>query len=245
MSKSFGIIPCAGSQTRMNELTFAKELLPLFDGRPVVQHSIDCLRRATTKLVAVVNPKKIDLVRYLKSQSIMVLPYADSKGPIDSLFFAAQRFRQDFLFCLSDTYYYPEDVFVRLADSEPANVLGLFKSTSPERFDSVMSKAHSLGGSPHKSPKGRGLKPTTCPITQYASKVNPPLSPWIMGCGKLSLSSAKYIPAKSGEIIFEDLFKPMSKAKILYGLKLADSTFHDLGTPTHYIEYLLHRFPVK
>lgn len=227
MSDLYGLIPCAGRQTRMKELTFAKELLPLFDGRPVVQHSIDCLRRATPHITAIVNPNKKDLIRYFNQQSVTVIEYPGSKGPMDTIFHGAKKLGGDFLFCLSDTYYRPENTFIRLKDAKAPNVLGLFHSTTPERFDSVKTDTRLGPGQ----------------VTTYASKVTPAISPWVMGCGKLSLKTHRYFKDTGTEQIFDAFFQTVIKKDELYGLKLKDSSFYDLGTPDHYIEYLLNRFP--
>lgn len=219
--KYLGVLPCAGSQTRMQELYFAKELLPLFDGRPVIQHSIDCLRLATPDILAVVNPAKKDLLKFFKKQNIPTL-IAKTKGPIDTLRRAAKNVDCPILFALSDTYYQPNDVFVRLRQAKEANVIGLFRSSNPERFDSVTTSGNL--------------------ITNYTVKRNPPLSSWTMGCGKLEPDVFQYT-RKTDEIIFGNLFAPLTRLKLLHGLKFPKSNFYDLGTPHNYIEYLLHRFP--
>ena len=216
-----GVLPCAGSQTRLKELHFAKELLPLFDGRPVIQHSIDCLRLATPNLIAVVNPAKKDLLKFFKKQNIPVV-ITRTKGPIDTLHKAAKKVKTPILFALSDTYYEPSEVFVRLRENPHANVIGLFKAQYPERLDSVTLKG-SL-------------------VTNYTVKRDPPLSDWTMGCGKLDPQAFKHTRTGTEEIIFGNLFAPLTRLGLLYGLKFPHSSFFDLGTPHNYIEYLLHRF---
>lgn len=205
----------------MKELTFSKELLPLFDTRPVIQHSLDALRRTTSDIIAVVNPNKKDLIRYLKSQNVAIIK-ALTKGPVETLQIGAQKARQPILFALTDTYYQPEDVFVRLAEQPEPNVVALFDSPTPERFDSVVVKG--------------------TVVTHYAVKVTPPLSRWTMGCGKLSPAAFVHTDP-SGEIIFGNLFIPLTQKRQLHAIKLKASRFFDLGTPEYYIEYLLHRFP--
>lgn len=233
MEKLLGVLPCAGSQTRMQELTFSKELLPLFDGRPVIQHSIDALRLATPHLRASVHPKKKDLARYLKKQGVEVLFEKEPHGLPTSIAFASRGHTGSILFALPDTYYEPLSCFKQLAASPHPNLIGLFNSGTPERFDSVKLKQNL--------------------ITRYAVKVDPPLSPFTMGCGKLSPSAVALLdPGSKGahdpgsssfELIFGSLIQPLVSKKQLFGLPFPHSKFFDLGTPTHYIEYLLHRFP--
>lgn len=219
-----GVLPCAGQQSRMQELVFSKELLPLFDSRPVIQHSIDALRQTTNDLLAIVHPKKKDLVRYLKKQNVNLI-VATTNGPYSTLKLAAEKTTTPFLFALTDTYYQPENVFTQLAAHPKPNVLGLFDSGTPERFDSVRLQGQQ--------------------IVSYAVKIDPPLSPWTMGCGKLSpqtFKSTGQLPEQA-EPIFGHLLIPLAQQGSLYGIRLKDSRFFDLGTPHNYIEYLLHRFP--
>lgn len=226
-----GILPCSGSQTRMRELSFSKELLPLFDGRPVIQHSIDALRQATPHLRAAVHPQKKDLARYLKSQGVEVLIEARPRGLPASIAFAASRHPGPVLFCLPDTFYTPQTVFLKLKHTPHLNVLGLFKASHPDRFDSVLFNSQNL-------------------ITRYRVKVDPPLSSYTMGCGKLSPEAIDlFDPGSSDEpgsahpeLIFGNLIQPLIKQRQLYGLPLSRSAYFDLGTPGSYIEYLMHRY---
>lgn len=224
MSEILGVLPCAGNQIRMRELVFAKELLPLFDGRPVVAHSIDALRLVTPHIVAIVNPKKKDLIAYLKRRRIEVI-VETSEGLPSSIARCALSYHQPTLFCLPDTYYRPKNVFVQLVKHPAKNLLGLFESGTPERFDSVYLKGD-------------------C-IVHYAVKTNPPLSPWTMGCGKLSPETLNYLrrpAANHVETVFGDCIMPLVQLKKIFGLKLKHSRYYDLGTPSHYIEYLIKRF---
>lgn len=227
MTHIIGLLPCSGKQTRMQELVFSKELLPLFDSRPVIQHSIDALRRVTPNLRASVYPKKKDLIRYLKNQGVTVIPEPTPYGLPTSIAMAASNTNAAaYIFALPDTYYEPEDCFSHLINHGSSNVLGLFASGTPERFDSVQ-----LAGDL---------------IKKYAVKVDPPLSSWTMGCGKLSAEGIRYLaaqPSNHSELIFGNLIQPLIKKKQLFGLTFPQSHYFDLGTPTSYIEYLIHRYP--
>ena len=181
------VLPCAGNQTRMKELVFSKELLPLFDGRPVIQHSIDALRLVTPEIIAIVNPKKTDLIEYLKKQHIHIHAQKPLGLPVN-IATAAKSKNTTLLFALPDTYYQPADIFIRLIEHREPNVIGLFQSKHPENFDSV------------RTYKDR--------ITQYAVKIDPPLSSWTMGCGKLSpqaIDLLKHAPKSTKEPIFGHL----------------------------------------
>jgi dTDP-glucose pyrophosphorylase len=207
----------------MHELVFAKELLPLFDGRPVIKHSIDALRRITSDLLAIVNPNKKDLIKYLKTQSISFIR-TTSTGLPHSIHIGAKDHQRSILVALPDTFYQPEGVFVELAHHPKPNVIGLFRSSHPDRFDSVKT----LGDR----------------ITRYAIKTNPPLSPWTMGCLKLSPETIKLLKPRTttSEPLLGDYLQPLIKQHLLHALKLKSSSYFDLGTPSSYIEYLLTRF---
>ena len=223
-SDIIGILPCAGRQNRMKELVFAKELLPLFDGKPVIQHSIDALRRVTAHLIAVVNPKKKDLITYLKDQNIQVILDPHPQGLPDGIYKGIRPCRH-FLFALPDTYYQPEDAFVRLVDHPQDNVIGLFLSNSPQNFDSV------------RTYKDR--------ITAYQVKVDPPLSPWTMGCGKLAYPHRLLLappPRSDSEHLLGTALDRLVGQKLLYGIKYPDSLYFDLGTPRSYMDYIVNRF---
>lgn len=217
-----GVIPCAGKQVRMKELRFSKELLPLFDGRPVIQHSIDALKLVTSNIIAVTNPNKKDLMRYLEKKKIDIIIEKKPVGLPTSI--AQVRIKQGvILFALPDTYFEPIDVFKRLAGHRRENVVGLFDSGKPELFDSVKMK---------KDGK----------ITKYAVKINPPLSKWTMGCGKLSPTAMQLLrrkPVNNQEVLFGDTIQPLVRKGELYGITLPDSKYQDLGTPERYIEFLL------
>lgn len=210
----------------MKELVFSKELLPLFNGQPVIKHSIEALYKATSHIVASVHPKKKDLIRYLKKYNVKIRLEPQPHGLPTSIAYAASNHPGPILFALPDTYYQPKNVFKQLAKHPQENVVGLFKSAHPERFDSIKLNL-----------KGQ--------ITGYAVKVDPPLSPWTMGCGKLSAQAVSLLrarPTSSSEYIFGQLIQPLVKQKALFGLKLEPSLYFDLGTPGSYIEYLMHHY---
>lgn len=210
----------------MSELVFSKELLPLLDGRPVVQHSIQAMRQVTDELVAFVNYRKTDLIAYLTNQGVHVVTGVSKSLP-ESIYRAAQAVG-DFdtlLFALPDTYYGPDDVFVQLAAHQEPNVLGLFETSTPERYDSV------------RMYRDR--------IVDYVVKQKPALSSWTMGCGKLSNDAMAVINPEGSnkdEPLLGDGLSRLAKDKQLYGIRLQDSQYHDLGTPETYITYVLERF---
>jgi NDP-sugar pyrophosphorylase family protein len=219
----------------MKELVFAKELLPLFDGRPVIQHSIDALRRVTPHVVAVVNPKKRDLITYLQSQDIAVILDPDPQGLPDGIVKGVKPCRH-ILFALPDTYYQPEDAFIQLVEHPQDNIIGLFQSTTPETFDSVKTTVPSSAQTLTRS--------NAQLITRYAVKLDPPLSSWTMGSGKLSYQAARLLtPPKNfkTEYLLGDALNRLVKQKNLYGIKFKNSQYHDLGTPRSYMEYIVKR----
>ena len=221
MSKYIGILPCAGSQKRFSRLAFSKELLPLADGSPVISHTIKAMRKVTYKIAALVHPHKLDLIDYLKSKGVIVIEKESTGLPI-SILQVAKKFPHDALFGLPDTYYKPTSVYKQLTLHQGPNVLGLFESGSPEKYDSVKTKKDLA--------------------VDYAVKVSPPLSKWTMGCGKISKSMAERLWREKSKSPNEHIFGDMIYKHVRYGrfhaIKFRNSQYQDLGTPESYQEFI-------
>lgn len=148
----WGIIPAAGTGSRIQPLAFSKELLPVgshFDAdverpRAVSEYLVErMLRAGVTNICFVVSPGKADIMEYFGGNAgtahicYTVQPHA--AGLCDAIFRALPLIRpeDDVAIGLPDTIWFPEDGIAQL----PANKLAflLFPVSHPERFDSLVS----------------------------------------------------------------------------------------------------------
>ena len=146
----WGIIPAAGSGTRIQPLAFSKELLPvgsrMEDGverpRAVSEYLVDrMLACGATKLCFVVSPGKWDILRYYGAEvggaSIAYVVQPAAAGLCDAIFRALPLVGRDeeTAIGLPDTVWFPEDGLRAL----PGGVLSflLFPVARPELFDVV------------------------------------------------------------------------------------------------------------
>jgi dTDP-glucose pyrophosphorylase len=147
----WGIIPAAGSGTRIQPLAFSKELLPVggrLDGaierpRAISEYLVDRMVAAgVTKLCFVIAPGKADILEYYGSArldrvtvSFVVQPHP--AGLCDAIFQAAALIPPEEQVCigLPDTIWFPEDALCAL----PNDCLSflLFPVEHPEFFDAV------------------------------------------------------------------------------------------------------------
>src|SRR5512143_747980 len=158
----WGIVPAAGSGTRIQPLAFSKELLPVgsrFDGgaerpRAVSEYLVErMIRCGARKICFVIAPGKSDILEY----------YGGGTGPADS----AAGFAADFAYVvqpqplglcdaifralplvhpgeevavgLPDTVWFPEDGLCALAPGVLSFLL--FPVERPEVFDAVVADA--------------------------------------------------------------------------------------------------------
>jgi dTDP-glucose pyrophosphorylase len=151
----WGIIPAAGSGSRIQPLAFSKELLPVgsrFDGdaehpRAVSEYLIDrFLAGGATKLCFVVAPQKSDILEYygganLHSASITFVVQPHPAGLCDALFRAAPLISREETVAvgLPDTIWFPEEGFCALPDDRLSFLL--FPVKHPELFDVVKTDA--------------------------------------------------------------------------------------------------------
>lgn len=148
----WGIIPAAGSGTRIQPLAFSKELLPVgsrFDGeterpRAVSEYLIDrMLESGTDKICFVISPSKFDILQYyggaIGSAAIAYVVQGEPKGLCDAIFRAVPFVapEEPVLIGLPDTIWLPEDAFRRLPDDRLAFLT--FPVARPELFDAVVS----------------------------------------------------------------------------------------------------------
>lgn len=148
----WGILPAAGSGTRIQPLAFSKELLPVgsrFDGaterpRAVSEYLIErMLHAGTDKLCFVISPWKSDILQYygnaIGGAAIAYVVQPEPTGLCDAIFRALPFIHHDeaVLVGLPDTIWLPEDAFSRLPDDRLAFLT--FPVERPEFFDAVVS----------------------------------------------------------------------------------------------------------
>jgi glucose-1-phosphate thymidylyltransferase len=151
-----GLIPAAGLGTRLLPLAYPKELLPITytdeDGhlvpRPVLQASLDQLRRADVReCVIVIAEWKLELVRVFGDGaavgvSIAYVVRGVARGLADALDAATPWLRErDVCLTLPDTIVSPDDALARVrAEHERSDadlVLGVFPTDHPEQLGPV------------------------------------------------------------------------------------------------------------
>jgi dTDP-glucose pyrophosphorylase len=145
-----GVIPAAGSGSRIQPLAFSKELLPVgsrrVDGaerpRAVSEYLIERLITAgATRLCFVIGPEKLDIVRYFGAAiggvPLIYVVQPRPAGLCDALFRAVPVVRADepVAIGLPDTIWYPADALARADTGGLAFVL--FPVARPELFDAV------------------------------------------------------------------------------------------------------------
>ncbi len=149
----WGIIPAAGSGTRIQPLAFSKELLPvgsrLDEGgverpRAVSEYLVERMVRAgATKLCFVISPWKSDILRYyggsVGDADIAYVCQAGAAGLCDAIFRALPLIGPDerVLVGLPDTVWFPADALCRVPDDRLAFLL--FPVDRPELFDAVVT----------------------------------------------------------------------------------------------------------
>src|SRR5215216_5528946 len=149
----WGIIPAAGSGTRIQPLAFSKELLPVgsrLDGlterpRAVSEYLVErLLIGGANKICFVIAPGKSDILEYyggstLDSASTSFVVQARPAGLCDAIFRAAPLIAETEIVAvgLPDTIWFPADGFCALGNDTLEFLL--FAVERPELFDSVVT----------------------------------------------------------------------------------------------------------
>ena len=148
----WGIVPAAGSGTRIQPLAFSKELLPVgsrFDGsterpRAVSEYLVErMLRAGADKICFVISPWKADILQYyggtIGSAAIAYVVQPQPSGLCDAIFRAVPLIQADELVLvgLPDTIWLPEDALGQLPDDGLSFLT--FPVKRPELFDAVIS----------------------------------------------------------------------------------------------------------
>ncbi len=151
----WGIIPAAGSGSRIQPLAFSKELLPVgsrVDGgierpRAVSEYLVErMLIAGVTKLCFVISPGKSDIMEYyggaIGQASTCYVVQARPAGLCDAIFNALPLVGEDERVAvgLPDTIWFPEDGLCALPDGELS--LLLFPTSQPQHFDAVVTDEH-------------------------------------------------------------------------------------------------------
>jgi dTDP-glucose pyrophosphorylase len=152
----WGIIPAAGSGSRIQPLACSKELLPVgsqHDGvmehpRAVSEYLMDRMRiGGAEKFCFVISPKKFDIIEYYSAQrsdssTITFVIQPRSQGLCDALFRCVDLIPPDeqILIGLPDTIWFPEDGFAMLPDDLLSFLL--FPVATPAFFDAVVFDDH-------------------------------------------------------------------------------------------------------
>ena len=147
----WGIIPAAGSGTRIQPLAFSKELLPVGSRvdeagverpRAVSEYLIERMVRAgADKICFVISPGKSDILQYYGGQvgdvSVAYVCQPGAGGLCDAIFRALPLIPADepVLIGLPDTIWFPADALCALPDDRLSFLL--FPVERPELFDAV------------------------------------------------------------------------------------------------------------
>ncbi|HKI01360.1 MAG TPA: sugar phosphate nucleotidyltransferase [Thermoanaerobaculia bacterium] len=148
----WGIVPAAGTGSRIQPLAFSKELLPVgsrFDGRTerpkaVSEYLLERMILAgAAKICIAISPGKSDIVEYyggsLGAAHICYVVQPEPLGLCDALFRALPLIGpgDQVLVGLPDTVWFPKDGLRRL-DGDALSFL-LFPVRHPELFDAVVT----------------------------------------------------------------------------------------------------------
>ncbi|MGE5431492.1 MAG: sugar phosphate nucleotidyltransferase [Syntrophomonadaceae bacterium] len=148
----WGIIPAAGSGSRIQPLAFSKELLPVgsrLDGqmerpRAVSEYLVDRMITAgATKICVVISPGKSDIMEYYgQGTSTVHFCYTVQQYPAglcDAIFSALPFIgkNESVLIGLPDTIWFPEEGLCNLPEDKLSFLL--FPVEHPEFFDAVIT----------------------------------------------------------------------------------------------------------
>jgi glucose-1-phosphate thymidylyltransferase len=147
----WGIVPAAGSGTRIQPLAFSKELLPVgsrFDGaterpRAVSEYLVErMIAGGADKICFVIGPGKADILHYFGARygdaAIAYVVQPQPGGLCDAIFQATPLIHPDepVMIGLPDTIWFPADALRALPDDRLSFLL--FPVEHPESFDAVV-----------------------------------------------------------------------------------------------------------
>ena len=150
----WGIIPAAGSGTRIQPLAFSKELLPVGSRhdegverpRAVSEYLLErMVRGGARKVCFVISPWKSDILQYYGGNygvaSLAYVIQGQAAGLCDAIFRALPLIPRDepVMVGLPDTIWFPEHALAALPDDRTSFLL--FPVQHPELFDAVETDA--------------------------------------------------------------------------------------------------------
>lgn len=150
----WGIIPAAGSGTRIQPLAFSKELLPVgsrFEAgierpRAVSEYLVErMVKGGADKIAFVISPGKFDILQYygdrVEGADFAYVVQPRPGGLCDALFRARHLIHPDepVMIGLPDTVWFPDDALSSLPDDLLSFLL--FPVEQPELFDAVVTDA--------------------------------------------------------------------------------------------------------
>jgi dTDP-glucose pyrophosphorylase len=150
----WGVIPAAGSGTRIQPLAFSKELLPVgsrFDDgvekpRAVSEYLVERMARAgARKICFVISPGKSDILRYYgggyRDLDVAFAVQPRPAGLCDAIFRALPMLPRDepVVVGLPDTIWFPVEALATLPDDRLSFLL--FPVENPSAFDVVLTDA--------------------------------------------------------------------------------------------------------
>jgi glucose-1-phosphate thymidylyltransferase len=191
----WGIIPAAGSGSRIQPLAFSKELLPVGSRidygaerpRAVSEYLVErMICGGATKICFVISPGKSDILEYYSGSvggaDLAYVVQPRPAGLCDALFRALPVIHpgEEVMVGLPDTIWFPQDALCALPDGQLSFLL--FPVEQPEFFDAVVTT-------------------DTGEVIEIEVKKKNPASSWIWGAFKMPGS------------IFHDLFQLWSRRK--------------------------------
>jgi glucose-1-phosphate thymidylyltransferase len=148
----WGIVPAAGSGTRIQPLAFSKELLPVGSRREngaerpraVSEYLVERMTLSgADRICFVISPTKSDILRYYGSRfgpaHMVYAVQPEPRGLCDAIFRAVPLVApaETVVIGLPDTIWFPEDGLCALPDDRLACLL--FPVDHPELFDAVVT----------------------------------------------------------------------------------------------------------
>ena len=206
-----GVIPAAGSATRLGPLPSSKEVLPV-GGRPVMDYLVARMRTAGCDEIRVVTrADKADVVERAEELGLRVV-FADPASAAESVASGLDALTAADVVLLGfpDSIWEPADGFLRLLealDSERSVVLGLFRTADLERSDVVSLDAYGV-------------------VTAVDVKPRRPASEWIWGCAAARAGALADVAA-AGELGLH--FGSLARRGLVRGVQLSDR-WVDVGT---------------
>lgn len=231
----WGIIPAAGTGSRIQPLAFSKELLPVGSyltgtterPRAVSEYLVErMVKGGVEKICFVISPGKSDILDYFGgnalSAAIFYAVQPQPAGLCDAIFRALPLIppEEDVCIGLPDTIWFPEGALARL----PGGCLSLllFPVQHPERFDAVITTEENQ-------------------VVEVRVKSAQPGTKWIWGAFRMPgfiLSELHDLWKNRGDEYLGTLINEyLARDGRAYGFKIGES-YVDVGTLNGYREAL-------